>query len=491
MAGLPGDQNNQTGTFGSNDPNENQHGYDANRYNYGGSPGAADALNARYADARKAMDMRQSQQLNQGQMNQSRGDQANALALARQRATNTDPNTSISGQQMRAGLNRVMAANQSAAASARGPAALALAQQQAAANTSDAMQRTAADAGTAAAQEAQANAAQYAGIAGAMRGQDYQTAATNAQLEEAQRNRNDSRAMGYENLGQHVNDAQQQANLAQQGNQLGGYQLEQQLEARRAAANSANSLGWFDRGVKMTSNLVTGAATSDVRSKEGTTMLDGNAPSLSDMPGVFPGMDATGNAATGAYKGYAAARAGQTGGMFGDDQGTGAASGNAPGTSDFMRVMGGTPALDGTGKMPAAAEGPQNATPGGGFGAMQGFLGGLGGQTMPMSSDERGKLAAAMRPNHDMEQHLAATAPAAYRYKDPTMPGTQPGVNVGPASAQEMQRNPVGSTMVVEDPNTGMLGIDKDKALKTTMSATSYVNNKVNNLARAMGRGAQ
>jgi hypothetical protein len=31
-----------------------------------------------------------------------------------------------------------------------------------------------------------------------------------------------------------------------------------------------------------------------------------------------------------------------------------------------------------------------------------------------------------------------------------------------------------------------MLAIDKDKALKTTMAATSYVNRKVDHLARAL-----
>jgi ubiquinone/menaquinone biosynthesis C-methylase UbiE len=49
----------------------------------------------------------------------------------------------------------------------------------------------------------------------------------------------------------------------------------------------------------------------------------------------------------------------------------------------------------------------------------------------------------------------------------------------------------VGSTMIEEDPETGMLAINKDKALKTTMSAVSYVNKKVNNLSRAMKKGGR
>ena len=91
--------------------------------------------------------------------------------------------------------------------------------------------------------------------------------------------------------------------------------------------------------------------------------------------------------------------------------------------------------------------------------------------------------------NPAMESYLASTAPAAYRYKPEYQghPGSAPGVNIGPASAQAIRANPVGATMIEEDPDTGMLGINKDKALKTTMSATSYVNRKVDHLARALG----
>jgi hypothetical protein len=95
-------------------------------------------------------------------------------------------------------------------------------------------------------------------------------------------------------------------------------------------------------------------------------------------------------------------------------------------------------------------------------------------------------LARAMNPA--MEAHLASTAPARYRYKPQfaSMAGANKGENVGPASAQEMAKNPVGATMIEREPETGLLGINKDKALKTTMSAVSYVNSKVNNLARAL-----
>ena len=74
-----------------------------------------------------------------------------------------------------------------------------------------------------------------------------------------------------------------------------------------------------------------------------------------------------------------------------------------------------------------------------------------------------------------MEEHLQATRPAAYTYKEGY--GT-PGVHVGPPSAQQMAKNPVGATMVAKD-KRGTLAIDPAKAIKTTMGATAYVNDKV------------
>ena len=81
-----------------------------------------------------------------------------------------------------------------------------------------------------------------------------------------------------------------------------------------------------------------------------------------------------------------------------------------------------------------------------------------------------------------MEDYLATTKPALYEYKDPNMPGASPGPQIGPASAQKMEKTAVGSTVVDTDPRTGLKAIDGGKALKTTMSAVSHVNDKVNKL---------
>lgn len=44
--------------------------------------------------------------------------------------------------------------------------------------------------------------------------------------------------------------------------------------------------------------------------------------------------------------------------------------------------------------------------------------------------------------------------------------------NVGPI-AQDMERDPIASTAIVKDPNTGLLGIDKDKGLKLVMGSVA------------------
>ena len=45
--------------------------------------------------------------------------------------------------------------------------------------------------------------------------------------------------------------------------------------------------------------------------------------------------------------------------------------------------------------------------------------------------------------------------------------------------AQNLQQSPVGAQMVVQDPHTGLLGVDKDKALQATMAGLAHVNDKV------------
>lgn len=61
-------------------------------------------------------------------------------------------------------------------------------------------------------------------------------------------------------------------------------------------------------------------------------------------------------------------------------------------------------------------------------------------------------------------------APGSYRYKPGfESPGQSPGeTNIGPM-AQRMAADPVARTAIVQDPRTGVLGIDKEKGLKLVM----------------------
>lgn len=97
------------------------------------------------------------------------------------------------------------------------------------------------------------------------------------------------------------------------------------------------------------------------------------------------------------------------------------------------------------------------------------------------SPEEQGRMTPTSTGD-PMEDYLATTKPALYEYKDPNMPGASPGPQIGPASAQKMEKTAVGSTVVDTDPRTGLKAIDGGKALKTTMSAVSHVNDKVNKL---------
>ena len=101
------------------------------------------------------------------------------------------------------------------------------------------------------------------------------------------------------------------------------------------------------------------------------------------------------------------------------------------------------------------------------------------------SQEEQGRMVPTTTGD-PMEDYLATTRPALYEYKDPNMPGAAPGPQVGPASAQQMEKTAVGSTVVGTDPNTGLKYIDQPAATKATMSAVSHVNDKVNALSSMM-----
>lgn len=78
-----------------------------------------------------------------------------------------------------------------------------------------------------------------------------------------------------------------------------------------------------------------------------------------------------------------------------------------------------------------------------------------------------------------------AMAPSAYTYKDEFRPPEQkPGeVNIGPM-AQSMAADPVARTAVKQDPQSGMLAIDRDKALKLVMGSLADLQSEMDRRRR-------
>lgn len=73
-------------------------------------------------------------------------------------------------------------------------------------------------------------------------------------------------------------------------------------------------------------------------------------------------------------------------------------------------------------------------------------------------SDERSKDVSAEKP--DMDAFLASLKPLSFKYKDPASPGAAPGENVG-VTAQDVEKTPVGKTMVRNTPDGKMLDMQK------------------------------
>jgi hypothetical protein len=741
---VPGDNRARAQGFGE------AQGYDDERYKYGSGVGTTGEkeLN-RYGDLGAWGQNRQGVQMDTSQMGQSRGSQADALAMMRARANGRNLASDL---QSRMNLQRAMQQQAALAGSARGPAGLAMAQQNAASNMANAAQGINAQAAYEAAREQAAAEQAYFGAGTGMRGQDFQQSYGQAQLNDAQRARNDAYQLEMERQRQRVAEAQLQANLDQQRNKSGANTAAEAQNQETARQNAANEGRWTEKALATVEKVGGGvmalsdertkymaspgetkdfftpeqvsafrdpaqaSAFTNARGREGDWAMDYrntgpgplepgvgalNAQGLGD-PAVGWTNRALGDRPT--VESFAKSREGQPGAMFGEDGTAGpemSAPGEmAPGTADYMHAMGGGPDLKGpseaeltplqrfaigynggigaglqlrsglrgamappqgqymaspagTKQFLGPSSGPGEASSyamtGGGLdtlgsiqkindqqvqattdptGGMTGGPGAYGQQAQAAQlmglnramSDERakekayqaglaqgkregvldvaasaygpvvgtaaqragravadasraptekelqhsdkveamkrqaasklgyekvprveqasaeppqpaakapamveiaGKMYPADRINNPpppqmvmvdgkmypadkiasdertkdpgMESYLDSTRPSVYKYKDQFqgMPGTQPGPQVGPPSAQDMAKTPVGSTMIEEDPETGMLAINKDKALKTTMSAVSYVNKKVNNLSRAMKKGGR
>lgn len=196
---------------------------------YNPSPGASQAGGGAWAENQYNWDQdrmnRAATERNayQGQVDESRGYQGQGLDMLRDAAMGKTPSRAelLSRHQM----DQAASAQQSLAASARGPAALAMAQQQAAGNTARTMADISANTSAMRADEMARARDAYFGGASAMRGQD-----------------------------QGRVDAASQREQAYMGNQLGWGQLDQQGRAQDArlgldafGANQASQANWEAR----------------------------------------------------------------------------------------------------------------------------------------------------------------------------------------------------------------------------------------------------
>lgn len=107
------------------------------------------------------------------------------------------------------------------------------------------------------------------------------------------------------------------------------------------------------------------------------------------------------------------------------------------------------------------------------------------------TSDERTKNVRST--DEAMAGAARSMEPSSYSYKSEYRPDSQsPGeVNVGPM-ANNMARDPVASTAIVQDPKSGMLAIDKDKGLKVVMGSLASLQHQIDSMKDGRrAKGAQ
>jgi hypothetical protein len=282
------------------DPGAYQFGqYGADKYAYGKQQQAS-AIDQRTAP------QSQFQQANYQQADEdrrraleARGAQSTVMNGLMARAAGQTP--SIAGMQARQDMGRAAAAQGSMAASARGPAGIAIAQQTAANNTANAQSRISNQAQINAANERlQAEQAAF-GAASGMRGQDYGAQAgmqAQAQYDAGARNQsnqfntgmrlnsrqvNDARAMGYEQMGHQALGAEQQGAVQMQGIAAQSHGNAQATNARTEGQNAQN------KGLIETVGDFFG---SDMRMKEPVITSDFNAKQPfagTPLPGLMGG----------------------------------------------------------------------------------------------------------------------------------------------------------------------------------------------------------
>lgn len=549
-------------------------GQDA-KFMYGGHAGGAHEAANRYNQLGIAAQGRAGEVIDTTQSNETRGQAMSMAELMARRARGETP--SIAQAMADRNMGQVAAEQSSAAASARGPAALALAQQNAAANTSAAQSNISGQAQINAMQERQQAEQAAFGAYGNMRGQDQAGALAQATINAQQRAQNDQMQLGMTGFETGVQTSQLNANMQQAGMAATGAQnYAQMMEQRRQQRNAET--GQALQGAATVAG--TFAMMSDMRSKDPAPM-PGQPPNevieASNALDAMKAQEAAGYPERQVMQPLAVAgvdalerRDQEEAGLIKSKQAAGAKltdkeqrsqpllakrlGRQAPEPTKGERLGAGlsklgsvfaapsapAPALAAFHMAPVAAptmysddrtklraafmagvtremnrdnpegqpELPEYMVPGGrkspegvrytveDFKAQPGNPNqplGRGSpfvrQFRPSPDEEKAISFSARRPADDpMAQANRSMAAAPYTYKPEfaAKTGQSPGeVNVGP-TAQNMAADPVASTAVQQDPQTGMLALDRDKLAKVTAGGVASLQGQVDELRSLM-----
>lgn len=386
-----------------------------------------------------------------------RGSQLQALDLQRRAALGQAP--SAAAQQMQAGTNAAMASQMALAAGARGQAGIAQAGYQAAGNNAALNAQNTQQTGILRAQEmAQARGA-YGDQSNSLRqgdaqqrqqdlmarGMSAQEAQAQADMEMRQRGLNQQGQSDFEHMGFDVNKAQLDANAGLENANIDRWRTQSGLDAGSTARAESNAAGFVSGGA----SLITGLGGSDVRMKE-------NAK----FEGIAKGMEM----------------------QFG-----------SPGVA---QKAANEVARDESRDSPAVAKAMQSGVADGNAGTI--FRGdpygkpsdltfGTKGQHDTMTAFRKvgGAIADGARsfaakfdttPQTASSQMLDRLNPYSYNYK-PGTPGEDPSRLRYGVMAQDLQKSPMGASMVEETPGGKM--VDARKAAGVNLAALADLHQRV------------
>lgn len=256
--------------YNGDDPAKGAGGYSRDAFEYGGNRQAGNALAEGYYQQGQAAQGRQAAQADytaanadRAQAQQSRGEQLGALELSRQAALGNAP--SVAALQMQQGLDQAVRGQESARASARGAAGVAMADYGAAANQAAMGQQTVSAMGQLRAQEMAQARGEYMQGATGMRGMDYQGAQQavgmsqfDTEQQMRQREMNDRMQLGLYGASEGVRQTQLHAQLQQQGALQQGYQEAQRLKQASEQGSAAATM----QGIQMGLGGVSGAVSA-------------------------------------------------------------------------------------------------------------------------------------------------------------------------------------------------------------------------------------